>query len=88
MVYEIECEGSAVDLHVSHGGAPDDPTDWLIEARSNHSADAVVISERGPTRADALRGVSRAWSEQALFLGLPHFDWDAVTRVLVAVRAI
>ena len=83
-VCELEGGGAPLDVHVSR------PTDgeWVIEAHSNHASDAVVISGRGATRAEALGVVAASWDEQATALALRKFDWKAVGDVLRAVNAV
>jgi hypothetical protein len=83
-VCELESAGTSLDVHVSR------PTneEWIIEAHSNHASDAVVISGRGSTRAEALSAVAASWIAQPTALGLRHFDWKAVGDVLRSVNAI
>ncbi len=88
MTYELECRGAQLDLQVSQRKAPDDAGEWRVEARPGRAVDAARITEWGATRRDALSEVARSWTSQASALGLPAFDWEAVARVLSAVRAI
>jgi hypothetical protein len=88
MIYELECQGSVLDLHVSPRSDSADSGEWCIAAHSGRLAGATTITEWGDTRADALRRVGRAWSAQAAGLGLPSFDWQAVETLLATVRAV
>ncbi len=88
MVYEIDSSGASLDVRVSsQPGAPGE-RDWHVAAQSGRDADAVVITESAPTKAEALRKVGEAWAERASDLGLPAFDWSAVATALLAVRGI
>jgi hypothetical protein len=89
MVYDLRGAAGRLTLRVT-GTAGEDgpPTEWCIEAATSSSPDAVVVAERGATRADALRAVGRSWNEKRLANNLPSFDWEAVARAMTAVRAI
>ena len=86
-VYEFENAGVSLDIHVSPRKTAEDPGEWLVEGHNSHAADAVVISEWGPTRAEALQAVGRTWAN-ASSQNLAPFDWDAVAKLLLTVRAI
>ncbi|PNB52646.1 hypothetical protein C1X77_27350, partial [Pseudomonas sp. GW531-E2] len=77
-------------VYVSPRENQTDAGEWRVEARAAATglAEAVVIAEWGPTRADALRELGRAWTTNAIARGLPVFDWDAVATALIAVRAL
>ena len=83
-VCELESGGAPLDVHVSRATS----VEWVIEAHSNHTSDAVVISGRGSTRADALRAVATSWTAQATALDLRTFDWKAVGDILRSVNAV
>jgi hypothetical protein len=87
-VYELESAGVMLDVHVTQQQASEKPGEWLVAAQSGRTADAVVIAETAITRTEALRKVGCAWVAQAPELGLPAFDWTAVTNALLSVRAI
>jgi hypothetical protein len=87
-VYELEKAGSTLAVHVLPCAPAGDSGDWLVEAQSSRAEDAVVIAERGATRAAALREVGRKWTESAQTRNLPLFDWNAVETVLHTVRAL
>lgn len=88
MVYELECAGALLDLHVSPRQTSADSGDWHVEARNGHAVDAVAIGRWGSTRAEALHDVGQAWRSTAPALGLSDFDWTAVEKVLSAVNAL
>ncbi len=87
-VFELESAGNILDVHVSPRQAPENAGEWLVAAQDRRGGDAVVISEWGATRGEALDKVSRAWIAQMSERNLTAFDWVAVTSTLVAVRAI
>ena len=89
MVYDMRNRTARLSLRVSgRGGNEGPPTEWRIEASTSSTPDSVVVSECGPTRADALRAVGRTWGEKRLAGNLPVFDWESVARAMSAVRAI
>jgi hypothetical protein len=89
MVYDLRGSAGRLTLRVTARGVGDGPpTEWRIEASPSSSPDAVVVSEGGTTRADALRAVGRSWNEKRIANNLPSFDWESVARAMAAVRAI
>jgi hypothetical protein len=89
MVYDFRSRAGRLTLRVSaRGGGDGPPAEWLIEAATSGSPDAIVVAEYAPTRAEALRAVGRSWSEKALSANLPLFDWESVARAMSAVRAL
>jgi hypothetical protein len=87
MIYELECRGATLDIHVLRRDGSDGAGEWCVEAHDGHSRDAVVISCFAATRREALRGVGQAWAERGPS-SLAAFDWDAVARTLTTVRAL
>jgi hypothetical protein len=87
-VFELESAGKTLDVHVTPGAAPECPGEWLVAAHDRRGGGAVVISEWGATRSEALDKVSRAWVAQMSERNLTAFDWAAVTTTLLAIRAI
>ena len=86
MIYELECKGGiSLDLHVSSNASEDD---WRVEAHNGRAEGAVVLAGSASTAMEALRELGRAWAAEASERGLPRHDWDAVVRVLHAVRAV
>jgi hypothetical protein len=82
-VCEIECAGQTLDIHISRPASGD----WIAEAHSDHSDQAVVIVGSGSSRSAALLDLAAGWSEKAPALGLHTFDWKAVADVLRRVNA-
>ena len=82
-VCEIECAGQILDIHMSQPASGD----WIAEAHSDHSDQAVVMVGSGSSRSAALLELAAAWSEKAPALGLHAFDWKAVTEALRRVNA-
>jgi hypothetical protein len=91
MVYELENAGLTLDVHVAPdqtGESFDSASHWLVGAQSSRAQDAVVITERAATRTEALRLVGQTWTACARERNLPLFDWSAVEKVLLSVRAL
>ena len=87
-VFELESAGRMLDVHVTPREASDEAGKWQVAAHDRRSEGAIVISESGATRGEALEKVSRAWVEQMTERNLTPFDWIAVTSTLQAIRAI
>lgn len=87
-VFELESAGKMLDVHVTPRLAPESAGEWQVAAQDRRSGDATVISEWGATRGEALEKVSRAWVEQSVARNLTEFDWSAVTKTLLSIRAI
>jgi hypothetical protein len=87
-VYELDNAGAALAVHVSRAAASGDEGEWLVAVHNGRNADAAVIAESASTRSEALRRVANSWVEKSSELGLPAFDWNAVTDALLSVRAI
>jgi hypothetical protein len=88
MMYELECNGNNLDVHVTARENAGDPADWRVDARLGHAEDAATITEWGDTRAAALERVGRSWAEQCWARSLPSFDWEHVAKALTLVRAL
>jgi hypothetical protein len=89
MVYDLRGAAGRLTLRVTGTGGEDGPpTEWCIEAATSSNPDAVVVTERAATRAEALRAVGRTWDEKPLASNLPTIDWESVARAMAAVRAI
>jgi len=86
-VFELESAGQMLDVHVTPRET-DSVAKWQVAAHDRRSVGAVVISESGATRGEALEKVSRTWIEQMTERNLTPFDWIAVTSTLQAIRAI
>ena len=87
-VFELESAGQMLDVHVTPCEGSDSADQWRVAAHDRRSAGAIVISESGATRAEALEKVSRSWVEQMRDRNLSAFDWIAVASTLHAIRAI
>jgi hypothetical protein len=89
MVYDLRGKAGPLTLRVTgRGGEDGTPAVWRIEASTSSSPDAVIVSETGATRAEALRALGSSWNEKRLASNLPSFDWESVARAMAAVRAI
>ena len=89
ITYDMKCEESRMSILVTQRSAAADEGEWRVQARSSGAlAPSVVFTEWGATRLDALLAVGRAWTSGLALSGLPTFDWDAVAKVLGAVRAV
>lgn len=87
MVYDLRNREARMVVKVFEKSSADDPDQFRVEVTTN-VCPGVVVEAWGSTRAQALREVSGRWLETAANPPLPSFDWDAVTRVLQAVRAV
>ncbi|HYO95522.1 MAG TPA: hypothetical protein VER33_13465 [Polyangiaceae bacterium] len=87
-VYDFKWAASTLTVRVFPRENEADPGDWRIEARTTDSPEALVVAEWATTRTLALQQVGKSWDSKTGTHGLPAFDWDAVTRALVAVRAL
>jgi hypothetical protein len=87
-VFELESAGKLLDVHVTPRHESDNFGEWRVTAQDRRGGDAIVITECGATRVEALEKVSRAWVEQMGERNLTAFDWVAVTKTLQAIRAI
>lgn len=88
MVYDLSAEGNRLTVSIFQRENPQEPNDWRIEARASRADEAVVVSEWGKTRPEALKNVGETWTSRELTDSLPSFDWDAVAKLLDSVRAI
>jgi hypothetical protein len=90
MVYDLRSASGRLTLRITgRGGAEHGPpTEWRIAASTSSSPDAVIVSECGGTRADALHAVGMMWGQKRMACNLPTFDWELVARAMRAVRAI
>jgi hypothetical protein len=86
MVYDLREGGARLTVVVTQRASADDRDEWRVQARTGGQPDAPHVEEWGPTKIDALRAVGKTWESPAS--GLPRFDWEAVVRALLAVRAV
>ena len=87
-VFELESAGRLLDVCVTPRQESENGGEWRVAAQDRRGGDAIVITESGATRGEALEKVSRAWAEQVTAQKLSPFDWTAVTSTLLAIRAI
>ena len=88
MVYDLRDKIGRLTLRLSQRQSDTDPGDYRFDASTGTGPEAIVVTGWGATRADALRDAALSWSKVRVRSGLPAFDWDVVTRVLSAVRAV
>ena len=88
MVYDLVAEGHRLTVSIFQRENPEEPGDWRIEARASRADEAIVVSQWGPSRGEALKSVGTSWTARAKADALPSFDWDAVAKLLESVRAI
>jgi hypothetical protein len=86
-MYELESSGVIFGVHISRQSVSEGTGTFSVTAHHGRNSPAVV-SESGPTGAEALRNVERSWTAKCSELGLPSLDWDKVVAALVTVRAI
>jgi hypothetical protein len=82
-ICELDCGGVSLDIHLSQ---PEER--WVFEGHSDRTAQAVVLSGSGPTRAAALADLARLWGDEGAARGLQVFDWKAVAEALRTVNII
>lgn len=87
-VYELESDGVQVDVHVSARASVNGADEWTISAHRGRGEHALVLTESGKTRAEALNKIVESWQTKTGELALPAFDWQAAVQALVSIRAI
>jgi hypothetical protein len=87
-VYDVKSSGVRLTFNVWKKQNEADPGEWCVDARVNSVPETAPIAAWASTRADALKEVSRVWTTTGSDLGLPAFDWEAVTLLLSGVRAV
>ncbi len=87
IVYDLKHQADRLTVCITQRENPDDRDEWRVDLSAGSQGEAVV-TEWGPTKADALRAAATTWASQADALSLPTFDWDAVAKALGSVRAI
>lgn len=85
-VYEIETPTALISLHISQELESAEGSPWHAEARSVREPEPRAVDGWGPTRAEALADVARAWGAEGALV--TPFDWDDATRALRTVQAI
>ena len=88
MVYDLSAEGHRLTVSIFQRENPQEAGDWRVEARASRADEAIVVSQWGRSRPEALKAVGAAWTARATADHLPSFDWEAVAKLLDSVRAI
>jgi hypothetical protein len=88
MVYDLRDRSSRLTLRIYERESSTEPGDFRVEAATRGGSDVLVVTGWGSTRAEALRETARSWGEARSPSVLPVFDWEAIARALVAVRAV
>jgi hypothetical protein len=86
MVYDISCEDTRLTVEIARSEGTTGA--FTVAAHARQSPEQPVVTEPGPTRAEALRAVGRAWAAKNAAFGFPKVDWELVEQALLAVRAI
>jgi hypothetical protein len=85
MIYDLRGDGARLVVAIRGREGEAEPDEFRVEARSSNADDAIVVAEWGSTKALALSAVGRTWTART---DVAPFDWEAVARVLGAVRAV
>ena len=85
MVYDLRGDGCRLTLSIRPRESENDPGEYCVEARNGTGDDATILSEWGGSKADALKAVGVVWATHP---ELATFDWAAVERALLDVRAV
>ena len=89
MTYELDCSGAPLIVRVFPLSAADGPIhEWLIEARTGNTSDAIVASATAPSRLAALESIAQWWRDNAPTRSAGTFDWVAIVQAMTAVRAL
>jgi len=88
MVYDLSADGHRLTVSIFQRETSQEPDNWRIEARASRADEAIVVSQWGASRVDALKSVGAAWMARAQADALPTFDWDSVAKLLESVRAV
>jgi hypothetical protein len=87
-VYALDSEGVQLDVHISACVSGSGASEWRVSAHQGRSANSLVLTEHGATRAEAFDNLARSWETKKRELSLPTFDWSGTAQALQAVRAI
>jgi hypothetical protein len=88
MVYDLSCDDIRLTIEVTPRDTDDGSGEWIVQAHVNQAPEKPTVDESGATRGDALGAVARTWAAKRGTFGFPALDWEAVTKALLAVRAI
>lgn len=86
--YDLSADEHRLTINVFPRENVEDPGEWRIEARASRADDAVVITEWGKTKVEALQKVGTSWVLRAEADHLPTFDFDAISKLLETVRGV
>jgi len=85
MTYELDCAGVSLVIHLFF---PSTDGEWRIVVQTSRDAGASSTAAVAASRIEAFRSVARACREGVGFEGSGHFDWDAVEKAMLTVRAL
>jgi hypothetical protein len=88
MMYDLSCEDNRLTVEIAPSENDAGQQAFTAAAHARQSPERPSITEPGPTRAEALRAVGRAWAAKNGAFGFPTVDWEQVGQALHAVRAI
>jgi len=87
-VFELSTADASLELRVSSLGIGAGERRWHVAAQQHGAPESAAISCEAESKRSALSKVAVQWTERAMELGLPSFDWTAVEAALLAVRGI
>lgn len=87
-VFELATADASLELRISSRALSDGERRWHVAAQQGRAPNSAAISDEAETKRVALTKVAAQWTEQAVELGLPTFDWAAVETALLAVRGV
>jgi hypothetical protein len=89
MVYDLASDGAQLTISIAPCAANLDGTgEWRAEIYAREAPERPTVALTGATRDAAIRAVGEAWTAKNRAFGFPKLDWEAIERVLRAVRAI
>lgn len=87
MAYTLRCEGVLLTVFLTPCDA--EASAWRVELTGKRpTEEAVVVTEEGGSRLEALRAGGQRWDSSLPKHGIDTFDWEAVARLLAEVRAV
>jgi hypothetical protein len=87
MTYELDCSGILLVLRVFFPVNSDTEASWRIEARTGQPPQGLAATASATTRAEAFQAIARDW-HLTPSSAASDLDWNAIARVMTAVRAI
>lgn len=88
MINDLLCEDVRLTFEVAQRPNDGGCGEWSVGAHVRRSIDKPTIYELGVTRNDAVRAVACWWKARHGACGFPCLDWDAVSVVMLGIRAI